>query len=458
MLHKLLCLLGIGALSATTVQAEEFTFYQYSKSPEIIEGVQFPRNNVTLYRGYNSKKHLYADTASKAMLGPSDFVVESPYFRYVRKALTKKQWKWDKRAKRYYKKETWTPEVRNTTMTHPFEVYHLDRFSFNKVQEYQAMYNDHEPFTEDEAIQMAKNITTEYFENMGDRTVIHNLINYEGNWADWPWQVIFSTIDVATAAKYGEYVMGWKEEEPKSIDLGHWNYKTNGYWSSHKRDAGELTAPGYIPGNWVNSFEIREKLGVCVPKFFKHPREPFRMNCYFGKLMYGFYKSKIEGKDYVLVFSGIMQHSRPVSGGYSMYNDFNMDSFYMENVGYPYSDLHNDSRNLLGIDYAEAICKVSETDYRVCIPARYKKEKDMTKQENKNRVGQTPQITNRRPRLVGIVARCESAQTCELPSSINATFNYNPKRDVPSDLKKAVKWINRTSYNDGTQLFYFKVK
>ncbi len=211
-------------------QAFAFTnFYKYSPRPATINGVSFPRNGQTLYRG-TTDSQMSLKRALRAMFGDDSAYLESLYFSTIKAALM----------------------VRNfsAAVSLPGPV-------TQQIQS--AIKKNGGSLSERSAAKEAVKIVDgsfSYYESMG--TLIPHYIDYRsGSWIDWPKDVVFSTIVSPAAATYGDRMVVIQETTPRSIDLNYWNLQNNNIMYDHTRDAGEFVAHGYVVPEHIVGYQLR---------------------------------------------------------------------------------------------------------------------------------------------------------------------------------------------------------
>lgn len=236
------------------------SFYSYSPKTKKINGTTFPRNGLTLYRGTGDPQFSTAK-AIKALLGDKNAYLESFFFTTIKMALQKKTF--------------------NGPVT-------LSSY-LNKQIDLLIKKNKDQALSETQAVQETKALVDESFRYWNSvNKVVPVYIDYQSSqWQDWPLEVVFSTIVSPAAATYGDKLVVINESTPRSLDLNYWNYIHNGLWYVHTRDADEFIAPGYLPPNDITGYQVRT--GKDKGWHF---------------IKYALYKMKINGKPYILIFSG----------------------------------------------------------------------------------------------------------------------------------------------------------
>lgn len=216
------------AFSALDVRAEEpFGFYSLSPAPRTIVGVRYPRNDLPLYRG-TTNDQMSLERAIRAMLGDETAPVESLFYSTIYNGIL------------------------GRSFGHAVS---LVPFVQNRIREARAAG----VVTESEAHAKTRAIVDEqfrYFASQG--TLAGKYLDYRsGSYDDWPNDVVFTSINSPAAATYGPNIVVVRETAKRSIDLNFWNYDHSRTWYDYTRDAGEFSAPAYIPAEDIDGFQLR---------------------------------------------------------------------------------------------------------------------------------------------------------------------------------------------------------
>lgn len=250
-------LLG-SVILAGSVQAQNFA--ELSPSSQILKGIQYPRKNIYLYRGTSDGQLSFAKAAS-AMLGDKTANVESLFFSTIKNKLMQQ----------------------NFALAVALNSY-LNQEIQNKINANGG------PLDLLKATNAAKDLvdkTYSYYKQQG--SLVPNYINYRSSsYIDWPNDVVFTTAISPLAGTYGNRVIVFKEQLPRSLDLNFWNYVNNGVWYDHTRDVSEFTAFGYMPSTDILGFQIRTG-----------------SNKNWHSISYAIYKPRDASTETLLVFTGM---------------------------------------------------------------------------------------------------------------------------------------------------------
>jgi hypothetical protein len=232
-----------------------FDFFRYGPSPRTINGVSYPRNQMTLYRG-TTDGQMDLNKAVRAMFRDSTANVESFFFSTIKHKLMNR---------------SFGAEVAlNSTLTSLIK---------------QAISDNGGPLSEKAAVQKTIQLVDGTFEYYGDKNNISRYVNYNSpNWIDWPKDIVFSSIVSPAAATYGDKVIIINEKKPRAIDLNFWNLVHNGKDRDHDRDIGEFSTPGYVLFSDIEGYQVRTGIR--------------------GSIIYSLHRVEIRGETYVLVFDG----------------------------------------------------------------------------------------------------------------------------------------------------------
>jgi len=243
----------------------ETSLFNLSPSTSMMNGLRYPRNGQTLYRG-TQEQQMGLSEALSAMLGDKDIFVESFFFSTIKFKLL----------------------GQNFSAAVPLNSYLEDQIQ--KIRQAKGRSLN---------LQEAKNTAKELVDRTLDyylrlNKVIPFYIDYRSSqFNDWPNDVVFTTIISPAAATYGNRVLVFKERTPRAIDLNYWNFKNNGIWYDHTRDAGEFINFGYIEGEDLIGYQIRSG-----------------SNKAWHSIRLAIYKAVFESRPYLLVFSGVDQRGR----------------------------------------------------------------------------------------------------------------------------------------------------
>jgi len=399
---------------STAIQAADksASFAKYTPAPKVIDGIQYP-THPTLYRG-TSKKRINLQNAIRGMFGKSDEYMMSTLFKNIRKALMKKR----------------SPEsIYAKIHSDAYYVEAGDNKIIAMIDNIRGQQPKGRIYDIKTATKITKDIIDQYWANRTADQDLGNYIDYKSMLApkifgyprppysnyrghgkiDWPSKVLFSTTRPDIASQYGNTVVLFKEKKQRSLDLGFWNYTHNGIWFKSAADAGEFVVPGYISANEIVGYELRER-SETVTKRPKDGGFGFRLQHIYNAIGFGFYKSIIAGKTYILVFPGKDQDN----------------------------GLHH-----------SCIKKVNEITYTFCI----------TDGAHNSRAVKAPRSSYKRAPLLGVVALCEKGKPCQIPRQLYATLKPWRARyeyPLPKKFRKLFKPGKEVIKIDGMVAKYFK--
>lgn len=241
------------------------SFYDLSPHPRVIDGESYPRNGRTLFRG-TTDAQMDLQKALRAMFGDSSAHVETLFFSTIKARLMN---------------VSFPPAVE------------LGSFIDSEIEKLKREKGGR--LSENDAVVETKKLVDGTFQYLRNRNqLISQYVNYSSEtFVDWPNNIVFSTLLAPLAGTYGERLLVFKENAPRTLDLNYWNKVHNNTWFIHTRDAAEFIAFGYMPPEDVIGYQIREG----SPKSWHFVR-------------YAFYKITHGGKTFVLVFSGLKLNGR----------------------------------------------------------------------------------------------------------------------------------------------------
>ncbi|MBL7670989.1 MAG: hypothetical protein JNM39_10935 [Bdellovibrionaceae bacterium] len=147
-------------------------------------------------------------------------------------------------------------------------------------------------FSSDEITYLAKNLMDLSFNQMTKNEIVARYLNmkdhyyYSKSILDYGFgnngiDMVISSYYDQIASFYGSKILVYKDTRDRSIDLGFFNYKTNGRFWDHWIDNGEVNTPGYLYPSDISGFQRRAKNREFGQPAVGEPRNP---------IIYGIYK------------------------------------------------------------------------------------------------------------------------------------------------------------------------
>lgn len=203
----------------------------YDLSPEksVVDGVTYPQNEKTLYRGTDSRQ-MDLPKAVRALFGDATAPVESFFFSAIKNRLLQ------------------TPPPTGVELN-----------AYLQKQIDALILQNHGALSLAAATTQTEKLVDETLTHLaahGD--VIPRYVDYQSpSYIDWPKDVVFSTLLSPVAATYGDKVLVIREQKPRSLDLNYWNQIANGVAYNYTRDIGEFASFGYVPAEDLKGYQVR---------------------------------------------------------------------------------------------------------------------------------------------------------------------------------------------------------
>lgn len=201
----------------------------FSPPSQVLADGRYPRTNQVLFRGTSDAQMSLSDSIL-AMSGKPNSGLESLFFSTLKSALMDQDFSLAAPLTRYLQGEVQRIKTENG-----------------------GALNEEQAFA---ATQSLVDATFDFLS--GRNSIIPSYIDYESpSFIDWPTELVFTTVIPPLAATYGDRTVVVQEKTTRSLDLNFWNYRHNGIWYHHTRDAGEFVAFGYIPGSDILGYKVR---------------------------------------------------------------------------------------------------------------------------------------------------------------------------------------------------------
>jgi hypothetical protein len=269
------------------------TLSAYNPPPQVLRQVPLPGNTQILYRGaYEDNAQFDSTKVIKGLLGETGWVVGSPMFFGISQVL--------KGAK---------------TLDDPFLPKGQLDLKIKRYLEARDIRDDVELllqcrspkfYSELEAAELAKDLSTKTFERMRPDKVEKNYLNlkdpqyysshtqeigFGNNAADF----VTASYNDQVSSIYGRKVMVIKDKKGRGVDLGYWNFQNNKYFWDSWVDNGEIDIPGYIQAEDLIGYQHRAIDRLQKGWGGQNPNNP---------IQYALYRTQVAGVPAILVVDG----------------------------------------------------------------------------------------------------------------------------------------------------------
>lgn len=258
---------------------DRFSFARNNPPASTIEGISFPRNERTLYRGTNASSSQFTATSTVlAMFGHHAGIVGSRYYSEVLSILQ------------------YARTLEGSPMRAQFEQSGI----YNDIALLMACQKA-KPFTKEEAALFAADLTDKTLANDAKREGVSRVYLDEnsGVFQDWPSKIVYSSVHQTVAGWYGGKVLLFSNGGGRGIDHTYWEYRNRGRaFSNHfPADNGEYLTPGYIPPEDVSGYWIMAR----DERVFDLARQGAG---YSPGIRWAFQKIQVGGQTFVAVLDG----------------------------------------------------------------------------------------------------------------------------------------------------------
>ena len=256
--------------------SKAFSFNPWmDQSPNLINNVQYPRNSLTKYRGLRNDVEMNEELFMKSVSGAPGY-----YFS---------TYSHEKISSLFLDKIN-DKEIRTNIK---------DYLSINNLEEnYKTIKKCLDKLSEDERVVQANvasalliDLAFEKRVKKNSDYIVTRYLDYKSKVnVDYAWQntfpseelknhplrrgeLLFSSVNYSVSHNYSKtYVVSFREEDFRSIDLNYFNYlANNNEWNFHPNDEDEFITPGYVRGTDLTSLEVLSKNIVLIKTFYTLP-------------------------------------------------------------------------------------------------------------------------------------------------------------------------------------------
>jgi hypothetical protein len=206
------------------LEKSRYDLMRFSAPPSDINGIQFPTNTRTHYRGMvGSSTQVDVTRVTGAILGAPGQFLETRIFSELKDVLLHRLEPGARKVK--------LPEGQDANLRKRLETLqqcgHFD-------QQNAAIY--------------AADLLDKAFSEMGDVARDRYADNFSGQFQEWGTESVFSTGYQMLAQRYGKNVLEIRENNPRSVDKNYREYKLggHGFEQHHPNDLGEIISAGYV--------------------------------------------------------------------------------------------------------------------------------------------------------------------------------------------------------------------
>jgi hypothetical protein len=349
-------------------------FSSLNGSAKVVQGVSFPSQSATLFRGiYQSNSQFDAEKAVAGLFKEDGWMVGSPMHWAITTILT---------GKNSLNGTFFPTGGLPLQLVEYLKARHIDR----EVKDLLDCVSP-KKYSSAEANILAKDLMDKYLTSLPKNTLEERYFNMKNPnyYSDSTQEIgfgnnavdfIISSFNDQVASIYGNKILVMKDVRNRSLDLEYWNYvHTGSFWDGWV-DNGEINTPGYVTAEELLGYQERALDRIQIGWGAQAPNNP---------IIYGLYPIQYKGTTYVGVFDG--------GGETCMLQDAKSQKVYF---------CQNNWGNIM----------------RTVVPPPTIRGTEVRNQSA----------------LMGVIARCSGGGACDAPAEIFTWYGKNSKNHPPGRL------------------------